>query len=197
MAFPLDGLTRSLSRSLVAWAALVVLIGTFECAVSHATRLLPSEPLGDGGAPINLTTSSIRNTSVDALNPAADAALDPAASVAAEVAAEKFGFCLGDEEACPPSRTGSHDRDAKESLRIDAAVSESGLVDDDNNSTSTGRSSDSSGGGGGGGGGSSEAEVARRVSERMMALIAEGRDQLEGERLEEAVATYDEVSGEM
>ncbi|CAI7795159.1 unnamed protein product [Closterium sp. NIES-53] len=150
--------------------------------------------LDDGGSPINLTAPGIQSTSVPALDPAANAAVDPAASVAAEVAPESpfGGFCLGSEETCSPTPAGSRERDAKESSRIDVAVNNGGLVDDDNSSTSNSGSSDSSSSGGGGGG-SSEAEVARRVSERMMALIAEGRDQLEGERLEEAVATYNEA----
>ncbi|CAI5481747.1 unnamed protein product [Closterium sp. Yama58-4] len=194
MAFPV---TRSLSRSLVAWAAFVVLIGTFECAGSHATRLLLTEPLAGGVAPINLTAPGLQTTSVHAVNPAANAAVGPEASVAAEAAAEMFGFCLGDEEECSPSLAGSRERVANESSRIDAAVSEGGLSDDANGSTGSSGSSDGSSGGGGGGGGSSEAEVARRASERLMALIAEGRDQLEGERLEEAVATYDEVRGDL
>ncbi|CAI5974871.1 unnamed protein product [Closterium sp. NIES-65] len=172
----------------------VVLIGTFECAGSHATRLQAEQP-DDGCNPINLTAPGIQSVSVPALDPAANVALNPAASVAAEVAAETplGGYCLGNEETCVPSRSGSRERDAR---RINVAVNDS-LVDDDNSSTINGnsvsRDSSSGGGGGGGGGESSEAEVARRVSERMMALIAEGRDQLEGDRLLEAVATYDEA----
>ncbi|CAI5475740.1 unnamed protein product [Closterium sp. Yama58-4] len=187
MVFPV---TWSWSRSLVAWAAFVVLIGTVECAGSHATRLLLTEPLAGGVAPMNLTAPGLQTTSVHAVNPAANAAVDPEASVAAEAAAEMFGFRLRDEEECSPSLAGSRERVANESSWIDAAVSEGGLADDANGSTGSSGSSDGSGGGGGG---SSEAEVARCVSERMMALIAEGRGQLEGERLEEAVATYDEA----